>query len=211
MRGDARPPAQAMSKAIPEPVTRLITAFSRLPGVGPKTASRLVFHLLRSPDDLTNELAEALRALKADLRYCTVCCNITVENPCPVCSDPRRDQSVVAVVEEALDVVAIERTAAYQGVYHVLHGAINYVNGIGPDDLRITELVKRVDAGNIVEVIIATNPGFEGDATAMYIQKLLEPKGVKLTRLARGLPVGGDIEYADTVTLTRALQGRSAL
>lgn len=200
-----------MSKAIPEPVNRLINAFARLPGVGPKTASRLVFFLLRNPDELTNELADALRALKTETRFCSTCCNITVDDPCGVCADPQRDHRTVAVVEEALDVLAIERTGSYQGAYHVLHGAINYVNNIGPDDLRIAELIKRVSDGDITEVIIATNPGFEGDATALHIQQELARTGVKVTRLARGLPVGGDIEYADAVTLARALQGRSEL
>ena len=200
-----------MSKAIPEPVTKLIDAFSRLPGVGPKTASRLTFYLLRSPDDLTMTLSDALRDLKSQTRFCSVCFNITVDDPCGICADPHRDHSTIAVVEEPLDVLAIERTGSFGGVYHVLHGAISPVNGIGPDDLRIRELVKRVEQGGIDEIIVATNPGLEGDATAMFIKRELEPKGVKLMRLARGLPVGGDIEYADAVTLMRALQGRSEL
>lgn len=200
-----------MSKAIPEPVTKLIEAFSRLPGVGPKTASRLTYFLLRAPDELALSLSEALRELKEKTRFCSVCGNITVDDPCAVCADPRRDRSVVAVVEEPLDLLAIERTASFTGQYHVLNGAISPINGIGPDDLRIGELVRRVDAGGIVEVIIATNPGQEGDATAMYIRRELQHKGVKITRLARGLPVGGDLEYVDSVTLLRALQGRSEL
>jgi recombination protein RecR len=200
-----------MSKAIPEPVTKLVDAFSRLPGIGPKTASRLTYYLLRAPDDVSLKLADALRDLKENTRLCSVCHNITVEDPCRICGDPQRDHRVIAVVEEPLDVLALERTGSYDGVYHVLHGAISPVNGIGPDDLKIRELVKRVDKGDVLEVIIATNPGMEGDATAMYIQRELTPKGVKITRLARGLPVGGDIEYVDAVTLTRALQGRSAL
>lgn len=200
-----------MSSAVPEPVTRLIDALSRLPGVGPKTASRLTYYLLRAPDELSLSLADSLRELKSQTQFCSVCFNITVDNPCPICADASRDQQTIAVVEEPLDVLAIERTSSYSGVYHVLHGAISPVNGVGPDDIRIHELVGRVERGSIVEVIIATNPGLEGDATAMYIQRELAPKGVKLTRLARGLPVGGDIEYADTVTLMRALQGRSAM
>ncbi len=200
-----------MSKAIPEPVTKLIEAFSRLPGVGPKTASRLTYFLLRAPDELALSLSEALRELKEKTRFCSVCGNITVDDPCAVCSDPRRDRSMVAVVEEPLDLLAIERTASFTGLYHVLNGAISPINGIGPDDLRIGELVRRIDAGGIVEVIIATNPGQEGDATAMYIRRELQHKGVKITRLARGLPVGGDLEYVDSVTLLRALQGRSEL
>jgi len=198
-----------MSKAIPEPVTKLIEAFARLPGVGPKTASRLTYYLLRAPDDVSLSLADALRDMKANTRYCSVCYNITVDDPCPICADALRDQRMIAVVEEPLDVLAIERTGAYKGMYHVLHGAISPVNGIGPDDLRIRELVKRVDQGVATEIIIATNPGLEGDATAMYIQRELMGKGVKMSRLARGLPVGSDIEYADSVTLTRALMGRN--
>jgi len=200
-----------MSKAIPQPVTRLIEAFSSLPGVGPKTASRLTYFLLRAPDELSLGLADALRELKANTRFCSVCANITVDDPCPVCSDARRDGGMVAVVEEPLDVLAIERTGSYKGKYHVLHGAISPVNGIGPDDLKIKELVARVEQGGISEIIIATNPGLEGDATAMFIQRELTGKGVRVTRLARGLPVGGDLEYVDAVTLTRALQGRSEL
>ncbi|MBC6937485.1 MAG: recombination protein RecR [Chloroflexi bacterium] len=199
-----------MSKAIPEPVTRLIESFSRLPGIGPKTASRLTYYLLRAPDEVSLQLADALRDLKTQTRFCSVCYNITVEDPCLICGDAHRDQRVIAVVEEPLDVLAIERTGSYDGVYHVLHGAISPVDGIGPDDLRIKELVKRV-GDEALEVIIATNPGLEGDATAMFIQRELAGKGVKVTRLARGLPVGGDLEYVDSVTLTRALQGRSAL
>jgi recombination protein RecR len=200
-----------MSKAIPEPVTRLIEAFAQLPGVGPKTASRLTYYLLRAPDDTTMRLSDALRELKANTRFCSVCFNITVDDPCPICSDNTRDQSLIAVVEEPLDVLALERTNAYKGVYHVLHGAISPVNGIGPEDLRISDLVKRVDRGGVKEVIIATNPGLEGDATAMYIRRELTGRNVRLTRLARGLPVGSDIEYADSMTLSGALLGRSDL
>ncbi len=200
-----------MSSAVPEPVNKLIEAFSRLPGVGPKTASRLTYYLLRAPDDLPLALADALRDLKEKTRFCSVCGNITVNDPCEICGDARRDQTLIAVVEEPLDVLAIERTNSFRGKYHVLHGAISPVNGIGPDDIRIQELVARVEGGEILEVIIATNPGMEGDATAMYIQRELNGKGAKVTRLARGLPVGGDLEYVDAVTLTRALQGRSEL
>jgi recombination protein RecR len=199
------------ARAVPEPVTKLVEAFSRLPGVGPKSASRLTYFLLRAPDEVSLKLADALRDLKTQTRYCSSCYNITVEDPCPICADPRRDHHVIAVVEEPLDVLAIERTGSYEGLYHVLHGAISPVNGIGPDDLRIRELVRRVEKGEALEVIVATNPGLEGDATAMYIQRELNNKGIKITRLARGLPVGGDIEYVDAVTLSRALQGRSEL
>lgn len=200
-----------MSKAIPEPVTKLVEAFSRLPGIGPKSASRLTYYLLRAPDDVSQKLSEALRDLKTQTRFCTTCFNITVNDPCSICSDAARDHRLIAVVEEPLDVLALERTGSYQGLYHVLHGAISPVNGIGPDNLRIRELVRRVENNEVLEIIIATNPGLEGDATAMFIQKELATKGVKITRLARGLPVGGDIEYVDAVTLSRALQGRSAL
>ena len=197
-----------MSSAVPEPVTRLIEAFSRLPGIGPKTASRLTYYLLRAPDELSQTLATAIADLKAKTRYCSVCYNITEDDPCAICRDPNRDQTQVVVVEDPLDVLAVERTGAYQGRYHVLHGAISPVEGIGPDDLKIRELVARVQREGILEVIIATNPGMEGDATAMYLQRQLAPTGVKITRLARGLPVGGDLEYVDAVTLLRALQGR---
>ena len=201
-----------MSSAIPEPVSKLIEAFSRLPGVGPKTASRLTYYLLRSPDEISLSLSEALREMKEKTRFCSVCHNITVNDPCPICSDIHRDQTQVAVVEEPLDVLALERTGIFKGRYHVLHGAISPVNGIGPDDIKLKELENRVGGDSpIIEIIISTNPGLEGDATAMYIQRQLMNKGVKMTRLARGLPVGGDLEYVDSVTLTRALQGRSEL
>jgi recombination protein RecR len=201
-----------MNNAIPEPVTKLVEAFSRLPGVGPKTASRLTYYLLRAPDDVSATLSDALRDLKVNTRLCSTCCNITVSDPCPVCSDSQRDHTIIMVVEEPLDVLAIERTGSYRGLYHVLHGVISPVNGVGPDDLKLRELAVRLTDSAILEVIIATNPSYEGDATSMYIQReILREKGVKVTRLARGLPVGSDIEYADAVTLTRALQGRSEL
>ena len=200
-----------MSKAIPKPVTDLIDALSRLPGVGPKTASRLTYYLLRAPDELSQTLAVAIRDLKTRTRYCSICHNITENDPCAICADPARDASQIVVVEDPLDALAVERTGAYQGRYHVLHGAISPVDGIGPEDLKIRELVARVQDGQAVEVIIATNPGMEGDATAMYLQRQLAPTGVKVTWLARGLPTGGDLEYVDSVTLLRALQGRHAM
>lgn len=200
-----------MSKAVPEPVTRLIDAFSRLPGVGPKTASRLTYYLLRAPEDVSSSLATALTELKANTRFCTTCWNITESDPCPICSDAARERTLIAVVEEPLDVLAVERTGGYQGLYHVLHGAISPVNGIGPEQLKVRELVRRVQNENVLEVIVATNPGLEGDATAMYIHQQLTPLGVKVTRLARGLPTGGDLEYVDAMTLIRALQGRNAM
>lgn len=196
-----------MSKAIPGSVTRLIDEFSRLPGIGPKTAARLTYYLLRAPEEHTLALAEALRDLKATTRYCSTCHNITEEDPCPVCADEKRDHTLLCVVEEPLDVVAFERTGSYNGLYHILHGAINPMEGIGPDQLRIRELIERVKKGNFREVIMATNVGLVGDATAMYIQRQLSDL-VRLTRLARGLPVGGDLEYADSVTLSGALEGR---
>lgn len=200
-----------MSRAIPKPITDLIDAFAALPGVGPKTASRLTYFLLRAPDDLSLRLSDALRDLKSQTRLCSTCFNITVDDPCAICADSTRDARTIAVVEEPLDVLALERTGSYRGVYHVLHGVISPVNGVGPDDLKIAALLARVVRGGIDEVIIATNPGMEGDATAMYIQRELKAFPVKVTGLARGLPVGSDIEYADAVTLMRALQGRSAL
>jgi recombination protein RecR len=200
-----------MSKAVPEPVTRLIEAFSRLPGVGPKTASRLTYYLLRAPDETSVSLATALNDLKANTQFCSRCWNITVDDPCPICSDEARDRRLIAVVEEPLDVLAIERTDTYEGLYHVLHGAISPVEGIGPEQLKIRPLIRRAQEGDVLEVIIATNPGLEGDATAMYIQQQLMPLGVKVTRLARGLPTGGDLEYVDSMTLTRALQGRNEM
>ena len=200
-----------MSSAIPEPVTKLVEAFSRLPGVGPKTASRLTYYLLRAPDEYSLGLAQALGNLKAQTRFCSVCFNITVADPCPICSSRDRDGATLAVVEEPLDLMAIERTGVYKGRYHVLHGAISPVEGIGPDDLKIRELVARVEEGQAAEVIIATNPGMEGDATAMYLQRELAGSQVKVTRLARGLPTGGDLEYVDSITLMRALEGRSEL
>ena len=200
-----------MSSAIPEPVTKLVEAFSRLPGVGPKTASRLTYYLLRAPDEFSLGLAEALGSLKAQTRFCSVCFNITVADPCPICSSRDRDAATLAVVEEPLDLMAIERTGVYRGRYHVLHGAISPVEGIGPDDLKIRELVARVKQSHTREVIIATNPGMEGDATAMYLQRELAGSQVKVTRLARGLPTGGDLEYVDSITLMRALEGRSEL
>jgi recombination protein RecR len=195
-----------------EPVARLIDEFSRLPGIGPKTASRLVFYLLRAPEEQAQSLADALRELRERITFCSICFNITEADPCTVCTDEGRDRSVICVVEEPLDVIAIERTRDYHGLYHVLHGTIAPVEGIGPDELRIAELSPRLDAMPPVrEVIIATNPNMEGEATAMYIARQLEGRGIRVTRLARGLPVGGDLEYADEVTLSRALAGRQMI
>jgi recombination protein RecR len=197
--------------ALARPLARLIDELSKLPGVGPKTAQRLAYHILRAPSGDAESLATAVRAVKTDLRYCGVCFNIAEADPCAVCSSDERDQRVVCVVEEPLDVLAVERTGQYKGVYHVLHGAISPVNGIRPDDLRIAELATRVRRGGVDEVILATNPNLEGEATAMYIAQLLDGTPPRVTRLARGLPMGGDLEYADEVTVSRALEGRRAL
>ena len=189
-------------------VQKLIDELSKLPGVGPKTAQRLTFHLLKLPPEEALPLAHALIEVKEVVRFCGRCFNLTEEELCDICRDPRRDITSICVVEEPGDILSIERTHEYRGLYHVLHGAISPVEGIGPEDLKIRELVRRVEAGGVLEVIVATNPGMEGDATAMYLQRQLAPSGVKVTRLARGLPTGGDLEYVDSVTLLRALQGR---
>jgi recombination protein RecR len=193
---------------VAEPIQRLIDALVRLPGIGPKSASRLTFHLLRASADQVQELAGAIGELQSNIVYCSRCQNLTQADPCAICSDPGRDANIVCVVEEPLDVVAIERTGVFRGTYHVLHGVINPVEGIGPEDLRIDALLARQKKESFTEVLIATNPNMEGEATAMYLARLLHPSGVRVTRLARGLPVGGDLEYADEVTLSRALEGR---
>ncbi len=192
------------------PVARLIEEFSKLPGVGQKTAQRLTYHMLRTSADDARGLAAALVALKEQVAYCSVCSNITETgvDPCAICADTRRDATRICVVEEPLDVLAIERTGEFHGRYHVLHGAISPIDGIGPDRIRARELVNRAQAGDLEEVILATNPNLEGEATAMYLADLLADLVPAITRIARGLPVGGDLEYADDVTLTRSLQGR---
>lgn len=192
----------------PEPVARLIDALQRLPGIGPKTAQRLTFYLLKRPADEVRELSEALLAVKERIVYCQRCFNVTDEDPCRICADPGRDARQLCVVEEPNDLLAMERTGEYRGRYHVLLGALSPLDGIGPEDLKIRELLARLDAGGIAEVILATNPNVEGEATALYLAKLLRPLGVRVTRIARGLPVGGDLEYADQVTLSKALEGR---
>jgi recombination protein RecR len=196
-----------------EPMARLIDEFARLPGIGPKTAQRLTYFLLRAPADQAHALAAALVAMKDRVSFCSICYNITEHDPCEICGSSTRERGVICVVEEPLDVLAIERTHEFKGLYHVLHGAISPVDGIGPEDLKIDALLRRIrlaaSAGQPVdEMILATNPNLEGEATAMYLSRLVAPLGVRVTRLARGLPVGGDLEYADEVTLTRALQGR---
>jgi len=199
-----------------EPVSRLIEAFGRLPGVGPKTAQRLTFHMLRAPEAEARALAAALIAVREEVVFCERCHNISEAPICGMCADPGRDEERLCVVEEPLDVLAIERTAEFRGVYHVLHGAISPIDGIGPDRLRIAELIRRVDAAAaagtpFVEVIMATNPTLEGEATAMYIAERIGAAVGSVTRIARGIPVGGDLEYADDVTLVRSLQGRRAM
>jgi recombination protein RecR len=192
----------------PPPVLRLIEAFSRLPGIGPKSASRLTYYLIRSQGDEAIELSDALKELRERIQFCSICFNITEHSPCPICLSEERDRSAICVVEEPLDVMAVERTREYRGLYHVLHGAISPMDGVGPEDLRIRELIDRVLDGSVKEIILATNPSLEGENTAMYIQRKLIAQPVKITRLARGLPMGGDLEYADEVTLARAFEGR---
>ena len=198
---------------LPAPIQNLIDAFSRLPGIGPKTASRLTFFLLNAPEDVSVGLSDALRELKSNTVDCPVCFNVTNagRTECEVCASSERDPGLVCVVEEPLDVLAMERTGGFQGRYHVLRGALSPIEGVGPEDLTIGELVRRVKAGGIRELILATNPSMEGDATAMYIQQQINIPGVKITRLARGLPIGGDLEYADQTTLLRALMGRQEM
>jgi recombination protein RecR len=198
---------------LPEPIQNLVDSFSRLPGIGPKTASRLAFYLLRAPDDLSHDLAEALQSIKTSIIDCPTCFNITSVGmaECEICASSERDATVLCVVEEPLDVLALERTSGFRGRYHVLGGVLSPIEGIGPDDLKIRELLERLQADDIQEVILATNPSMEGDATAMYLRQRIESFGVRVTRLARGLPVGGDLEYADTNTLLRALDGRQEM
>ena len=191
-----------------EPVTKLIEQFHKLPGIGPKSAQRLTFYLVRMPVGEAQALAEAILALKERITFCSNCQNITEHDPCRLCIDPRRENTLICVVEEPLDVLAIERTHSYKGLYHVLHGVISPMQNVGAKDLRIDQLLGRVKGGEISEVILATNPGLEGEATAMYIHRLLAGLVERVTRLARGLPAGGDLEYADDVTLTHAIEGR---
>jgi len=195
---------------LPAPVTNLSTALERLPGIGPKTASRLAFFLLRSPEEISSQLAEALLELKRSTAFCKTCFNITssTQETCDVCANPKRATGSICVVEEPLDVIAIESTAAFFGRYHVLHGVLSPIEGVGPEHLRIRELLERFRTEEVTEIILATNPSMEGDATALYLKQQLGPLGMRITRLARGLPAGGDLEYADQSTLLRALAGR---
>jgi recombination protein RecR len=192
----------------PEPFARLIEALQRLPGIGPKTAQRLTFFLLKRPVDEVRELSEALLAVKEKIVHCKVCFNVTDEDPCRICADPARDTRALCIVEEPNDLLAMERTGEFRGRYHVLLGALSPLDGIGPEDLKIRELLARLEAGETTEVILATNPNVEGEATAIFLARLLRPLGLRVTRIARGLPVGGDLEYADQVTLSKALEGR---
>ncbi len=192
------------------PIARLVDAFHRLPGIGPKSAQRIAYYVLRAPEEEARDLAEALMEVKRSVVLCGRCQNVTAEDPCRICSDGGRDRTIICVVEEPLDVVAIERTGGFHGLYHVLHGVISPADGVGPEDLKIAELLARIrDVDrDITEVIVATNPNLEGEATSMYLGRLLRPLGIRVTRLARGLPAGADLEYADDVTLGRALEFR---
>jgi len=200
-----------MSETVPStamPVSRLIEEFSKLPGVGPKSAQRLTYYLLRASAEDAQALAQAILEVKEKIILCSLCQNITDADPCAICRNDQRDQDSICVVEEPLDILALERTGSYKGLYHVLHGVISPMDGIGPDDLKVRELLARLKTGQVREVIMATNPNLEGEATAMYLTRLIAPLGLKVTRLARGLPMGADLEYADNVTLARALEGR---
>ena len=196
---------------LPKPLARLIKELNKLPTIGPKTAQRLAFYIVRSDYDKVKSLADALLEVKESIRYCSICGNITDDDPCALCSDPRRDMSTICVVHGAQDIIAMERTREFKGVYHVLNGAISPMDGVGPDQLRIKELLERINSKNIKEVILALDPNVEGEATAMYIARLLKPLGVYVTKIASGMPFGGDLEYVDEVTLSRALEGRREL
>jgi recombination protein RecR len=189
-------------------IEKLIESFERLPSIGHKTAARLAFHVLDWSEEETNQFVSSIINAKKNLKYCSKCYNITDVDPCPLCSNPKRDQSIICVVEDVRDVAAMERTHEFKGVYHVLHGSISPMNGVGPDDIKIKELLARLMDGSVKEVILATNPRVEGEATAMYLSKLIKPLGVQVTRIAHGIPVGGDLEYTDEITLTKALEGR---
>ena len=193
------------------PLARLIAEFNKLPGIGPKSAQRLAYHMIRLPGAEARDLADAILEVKELIVFCSVCQNLTDVEPCLICSDVRRDQSLLCVVEAPLDIIALERTRCYRGLYHVLHGVISPMNGVGPEELKLKELSSRLMNSTVAELIIATNPTLEGEATAMYLQRNIVPTGIKITHLARGLPVGGELEYADEVTLSRAFQGRQEL
>lgn len=192
----------------PEPISKLIDSFMKLPGIGPKTAARLAFYVLSMKEDTVLDFAKALVNAKRNLTYCSVCGHITDQDPCYICDDQRRDKTVICVVQDPKDVIAMEKMREFNGRYHVLHGSISPMDGIGPEDINIPDLLKRLQNDEVEEVILATNPNIEGEATAMYISRLLKPSGIRVTRIAHGLPVGGDLEYADEVTLSKALEGR---
>lgn len=195
----------------PRPIAKLIDGFMRLPGIGPKTASRLAFYVLDMKEDDVLDFAKALVDAKRSLGYCSICCNITDSDPCRICDDSSRDQTTICVVQDAKDVIAMEKMKEYNGLYHILQGAISPMDGIGPEDIKIAELLKRLQDERVKEVIVATNPNIEGEATAMYLSRLIKPTGISVTRIAHGLPVGGDLEYADEVTLSKAIEGRRPL
>jgi recombination protein RecR len=195
----------------PEPISKLIDSFMKLPGIGPKTAVRLAFFVLSMKEDVVLDFAKALVNAKRNLTYCSQCGHITDQDPCYICEDERRNKTIICVVQDPKDVIAMEKMKEYNGLYHVLHGAISPMDGIGPEDIKIPDLLKRLQDDTVQEIILATNPNIEGEATAMYISRLLKPTGIKLTRIAHGLPVGGDLEYADEVTLSKALEGRREL
>jgi len=197
-----------MSYFYAPPVAKLIEEFEKLPGIGHKTAQRLAFHVLNLTQEKVDALSNAIRDAKLKTRYCSICSNLTETDPCAICNSANRDQGIICVVEDPRDVVAMERIREFKGLYHVLQGVISPMEGIGPEDIKIKELLKRIREGDIREIIIATNPDVEGEATAMYISKLLKPVGIRITRIAYGIPVGGDLEYADEMTLSKALEGR---
>lgn len=194
-----------------DPISRLVAELAKLPGIGEKSAQRLAFHLLEAPRETALALSDAIREVTEKVRLCSLCCTLTDKDPCQTCSDPRRDGKLLCVVESVPDQLAVERTREFKGRYHVLHGALSPLEGVGPDQLRIKELVQRLQSGEVQEVIVATNPSVEGEATALYLLRLLKPMGLKLTRIAQGVPMGGDLEYADPATLARALSGRREL
>ena len=192
-------------------IEKLIEAFEKLPSIGHKTAARLAFHMLNSSEEEINNFVNAITNAKKNLKYCSKCYNISDTDPCIICSNPKRDESIICVVEDVRDIIAMERTHEFNGVYHVLHGSISPMNGVGPDDIKVKELLARLTDGKVKEIILATNPRVEGEATAMYLSKLIKPLGIKVTRIARGIPVGGDLEYTDEITLMQALEGRREL
>lgn len=192
-------------------IEKLVEAFEKLPSIGHKTAVRLAFHVLNQTNEETDEFIKAITSAKQNLKYCSKCYNISDTDPCTICANPKRDESIICVVEDVKDIIAMEKTHEFKGVYHVLHGVISPMNGIGPDDIKLKELIARLSKEKVKEIILATNPRVEGEATAMYISKLVKPLGIKVTRIAHGIPVGGDLEYTDEVTLTKALEGRREL